>query len=152
MEEKEGREERERGKSLILCLSIPPSLPSSFSHPLFLLPASHFLPASFFFPSSPALFSSLTYLICIHLLPDRMCHRTTNYLICLLPLLLPFSIPLLHYLPSSPHAEFPHFLSPPLRQPRYLSLSPPLSLSLPCWPPPFLNLTLSFLVPSALSG
>lgn len=81
-----------------------------------------------------------------------MCHRTTNYLICLLPLLLPFSIPLLHYLPSSPHAEFPHFLSPPLRQPRYLSLSPPLSLSLPCWPPPFLNLTLSFLVPSALSG
>lgn len=54
-------------------LSSPHFLPSfSFSH--------HHLPA--FLPS----FISPAYLICIHLLTDLLCHKTANYLICLLPL------------------------------------------------------------------
>lgn len=42
-----------------------------------------------------SLLCSPTYLICVHLLPDMLCHKTVNYLICLLP----FS---LHYCTDSP--------------------------------------------------
>lgn len=119
------------------CLSISPFLPSP-TYSLVSLLICHFLissppssSSSSWFPTtlcSLPLFSSPTYLICIHLLPDQMCHRTTNYLICLLPLFLP----LLHLssitaLPSPaafslspPSHLFPH---PLLRKTVYLDLS-----------------------------
>lgn len=113
--------------------------------------------SSFLFSSSaPALlhlFSSTTYLICIHLLPDRMCHRTTNYLICLLPVFLPLlrlffsSLHYLLHLTSSLHAAFPSpalFPSPPYILPAGVSVS------LFLLPPPSLSLILPSLVPSAL--
>lgn len=104
-------------------VSIPPSSPSFLSRPPF--PCSHLLISSHPFPfliiiSPPSSFISPAYLICIHLLTDLLCHKTANYLICLLPvsppitslpptsvLASPYSLHRLPLCPPSPREVFP---------------------------------------------
>lgn len=155
--EERGEDERGSGwgkwKCLVAsCLSVSPSLPSP-TYSLVSLLICHFLissppsssSSSSLFPTtlcSLPRFSSPTYLICIHLLPDQMCHRTTNYLICLLPLSLPLlhlSPPLLHYLLLRPFLKpsfppIPASSPPPDNLSRSLLPSSSLPQSHPCLP------------------
>lgn len=125
------------------CHTIPPSLPSSLSRPLCPhsdnhLSSSHFLPTSFFStlliftPCSASSSSPPPYFICIHLLPDLLCHKTANCLICLPSLF--FYLSSIAALPSSPPSPSPSSPSCPAST----SL-----LSKPCLPFPhsFLFLT-----------
>lgn len=152
---------------LVLPQFLHPYLHPSPAYSFFSLLIFSFPPFFLFSSSPPARFP--TYLICIHLLPDLLCHKTANYLTSLFSL--HCSISFLHYCAAFPslcssnllpclrrlHIQLSslllmqHFLL--YSSPSFPSLHPPLCrpvISPSRLPPPFLSLVLPSLVPSAL--